>query len=121
MNNSINSSTTFVSGHSRAQRVIVFLAITIILGIAAIVSDYLQIDLLSWAMEGRIITEAEASSNDTRQQLIGILQVVTFIATGILFLMWIYRSHRNLPPLGARNLKYTPGWAVGDFWMRPKL
>jgi len=117
MSNNINSSPKFISGHSRAQWVIVFLAITIILGIVAIVSDYLQIDLTSRVMEGQTITEAELSSNDNRQQLIGILQFWTLVATGILFLMWIYRSHRNLPALGARYLKYTPGWAVGGFFV----
>lgn len=113
----VTSSPPYLSGHSRAQWVIGFLAITIILAIIAYVSDYLQIDLLSRAMEGQMITEAEASSNDTRQQLIGILQLMTFIVTGILFLMWIYRSHRNLPALGARNLTYTPGWTVAGFFI----
>ncbi len=31
--------------------------------------------------------------------------------------MWTYRVARNLPALGARKLKYTPGWAVGWFFL----
>ena len=31
--------------------------------------------------------------------------------------MWIHRAHRNLPSLGNTSLKYSPGWAVGWFFV----
>jgi hypothetical protein len=34
------------------------------------------------------------------------------------FLMWIHRSHRNLSAFGAQGLTFTPGWAVG-WWFIP--
>ncbi|HKP70301.1 MAG TPA: DUF4328 domain-containing protein, partial [Pyrinomonadaceae bacterium] len=34
------------------------------------------------------------------------------------FLIWLYRAHANLDALGARNLEFTPGWAVG-WWFIP--
>ena len=105
----------FVSGHSRAQWVIFFLMAGIMLGVIALTSTYCQIALLSKVMAGQAITQAEAVANDTRQQIIGLLQVAIFLGTAIFFLMWIYRAHRNLRALGARDLKYSPGWAVGGF------
>ncbi len=42
------------------------------------------------------------------------------IASAVFFLMWFHRVYRNLPALGAAGLKYTPGWAVG-FWFIPFL
>ena len=33
------------------------------------------------------------------------------------FLIWFHRVHKNLPALGGRELKYTPGWAVGGFFV----
>jgi hypothetical protein len=34
-----------------------------------------------------------------------------------LFLSWFYRAYRNLESLGATNLRFTPGWAVGWFFI----
>ena len=31
--------------------------------------------------------------------------------------MWIHRAHRNLPSLGVSGLRYSPGWAVGGFFV----
>lgn len=36
------------------------------------------------------------------------------------FLPWFYRAYLNLGRLGLRNLRYTPGWAIGS-WFIPIL
>jgi Domain of unknown function (DUF4328) len=41
------------------------------------------------------------------------VELIGFVLTGIVFLMWIHRAYSNLPALGARNLETSPGWAVG--------
>lgn len=38
----------------------------------------------------------------------------------VLFLLWFYRVYRNLPTLGANQLRFTPGWAV-VWWFIPIL
>ena len=35
----------------------------------------------------------------------------------ILFLMWVYRANYNVRCLGARDLRFTPGWSVGWFFV----
>ncbi|MDM7924087.1 MAG: DUF4328 domain-containing protein [Pyrinomonadaceae bacterium] len=40
------------------------------------------------------------------------------IATIVGFLMWLYRAHSNLPALQAQHTSFTPGWAVG-WWFIP--
>jgi hypothetical protein len=53
--------------------------------------------------------------------LIGLLSVVEWLArlgTIVLFLIWLYRAYANLSPLKARDLEFTPGWAVG-WWFIP--
>jgi hypothetical protein len=37
--------------------------------------------------------------------------------TAVSFLAWIYRAHKNLRALGATDLKYSPGWAIGWFFI----
>ena len=88
----------------------------VVLSGVAIVSGLLQIELLSRAAGGGI-SDAEAAANDLRQQFIGILQVLLLLATAIAFLVWFHRTHKNLPGLEGRELKYTPGWAVGGFFV----
>jgi hypothetical protein len=39
------------------------------------------------------------------------------LLTAVLFLIWIYRAHKNLRALGASDLKYSPGWAIGGFFV----
>jgi len=48
---------------------------------------------------------------------VALLQVVSFVATAFVFLMWLHRAYRNLPALGATALDTTPGWAVGYFFI----
>lgn len=50
----------------------------------------------------------------------GLAHFVLYISTAVFFLRWLHLAHRNLIPLGARDLKYSPGWAVG-YWFIPIL
>ena len=83
----------------------------------AFFSDLLEAQLLQRAIAGEIITDAEAISNDTRQGIIGFLFIIINLAAIVVFLMWINRAYKNLSPLGATNLRFTSGWAVGWFFV----
>ena len=76
-----------------------------------------QARLLSRARDGETITQAEALVNNSRVEMIGWLQIAVYLITGVLFLMWIYRAYWNLKALGARKPAYSPGWAVGYFFV----
>lgn len=47
-----------------------------------------------------------------------ILRIPLFIATVVFFLIWEHRAFNNLSALKARNLEFSPGWAVG-WWFIP--
>jgi hypothetical protein len=89
---------------------------TAVLTVVGVWSGVLQVQLLSRAAAGGI-SHAEVTANDSRQQFIGLLQFVLFLGTAVAFLVWFRAAHRNLTALGCRNLKYTPGWAVGGFFV----
>ena len=103
-----------VSADRKARWTKALLFGTLAISVVAIFSNLLQMGLLARAASGGI-SQAEAASNDARQQLIGVIQVVLYLATGVTFLVWFHRVHKNLPGLGGRQLKYSPGWAVGGF------
>lgn len=50
--------------------------------------------------------------------LFSLLQFVFYVLTAVFFLRWLHRAYKNLIPLGARELKYSPGWACG-YWFIP--
>jgi hypothetical protein len=91
----------------------ILLAVAVILGLASLASTYLQLLLIEQVR----VSEAEAEANDARQNWIALLVVGTFLTTAVVFGMWIYRAHANLHARGARNLRVTPGWAVGYFFI----
>ena len=39
------------------------------------------------------------------------------LTTTILVLMWIYRANHNARQLGAADMRFTPGWAVGWYFI----
>ena len=108
---------SFASNRARVRWVTVFLLANVVIGLIAVASDYSQVRLISRTKEGQTISQAEAEANDSRQQAVGMAQLSAFLLTGILFLMWIHRAHGNLPALGARGLKFSPGMAVGWFFV----
>ena len=107
-----NSTEHFVSGHSRAFWVIVILLAGVLIDLIAVGADFVEANLISRAINGELITYAEAVANDERQTLIALLQTTIVIITVALFCIWIHRAHRNLKSLNANNLEYSPKWAV---------
>lgn len=107
----------FQSVNTRAQWVYWIFIIMMVVYIVAVWADFAQAELLSRAIAGETITWPEATTNDNRQAVIGLAEFVLFVASAVVFLMWVHRTHRNLPSLGATGLRFTPRWAVGWFFV----
>ena len=43
---------------------------------------------------------------------VGIAGFLIFVISASLFILWFWRSHRNLGALGAEDLRFTTGWAI---------
>jgi len=110
----------FTPGGGRASAAIWLLAAVVLADAAAVLTGFFQYSLLSRIAEGLSVTDAELESNDMTYGLVGLLQLLLTLTTAIPFLMWFHRAHKNLPALGAADLKYSPRWAVGG-WFVPFL
>jgi hypothetical protein len=88
--------------------------------IIAVYSSYMQYRMLVSASEGMQFSEEAINGNDSRQQLIGIIQLLLILATIVFFIMWFHRAYKNLHRLGINTLQYTQGWAIGG-WFVPFL
>lgn len=81
-------------------------------------SNIAEISLLQKVERGEFISLADAESNDNRQAAIGIIYLFGYIATIIVFLLWIHRVSGNLKALGVEHQRFSPCWAVG-WWFIP--
>lgn len=70
-------------------------------------------DWVVYAQDGGAISVLAAGVS-----LLGILELPLRVITAIFFLIWVYRTYNNLSALKARDLSFTPGWAVG-WWFIP--
>jgi hypothetical protein len=109
-------------GTVTSLRVLLWLGIVVTLVAAA--SDFMQLQLMSDVMAGRLITASEADANDARQGMIGVAQVALYLVTVVVFLRWLYHTNSNAHTLASGSMRFTPGWAVGwyfvpilNFWM----
>lgn len=52
--------------------------------------------------------------------MVGSLFVVAYLFSGIIFLVWLFRIYKNLESLRTDPIEFSPGWAVG-WWFIPLL
>ena len=113
------SLTPFASAHTRAQ-----LAQALLLSNAALAALSVAVLLLSGGEAAAAAEDVAALEEETDpavlvQGLVALLQFVVYVATAVVFLMWLHRAYKNLRAFGART-EETPGWAVG-YWFIPIL
>jgi len=91
---------------------------TIVVGL---VSGFLEYQLLQDFQDGvygsREEATADGAANDLRQQIVGVVRLIVFLATGVMILKWIHRASFNARQLGAEGMKFTPGWSVGWYFV----
>jgi len=107
----------FASPETAARWTRALLAATIVLEAVAVYSGILWIELLSRFARGIEYTMEEATRAFSRGNVIGVLQMLLFIGTAVAFLIWLHRAYKNLPSLGQRHFRFTPGWAVGFYFI----
>jgi len=108
------------SEHTRARVTLYLLAGGLLLSLIAIGSGIAQNAMLHEIGSGVEVTAERATANDARQRLIGLVEIVVFLATVVAWLMWQHRAYANLRLVGSRETEYTPGWSVG-YWFIPIL
>lgn len=84
------------------------------------VSTGIEYSLLSAILNGSsnratLLTDAEAI--DGPRRLVSIVRLLALITTGVSVLRWIYRSNSNLHATASVPIEFSPGWAVGWFFV----
>ena len=95
------------------------LIISAVLSVASLSISLLEFFFPNLAPTGEEITDPGALAVALLELGLAVIEVAVYIATIVVFLMWLYRSYENLPSFGVRRntLKYSSGWAVGSFFI----
>lgn len=84
--------------------------------VLSIFADIFEISILRKAsVEG--VSDTEALIDGIIILLTSLFGFLVFVVTVILFAMWIHRAYRNVMVLNNDKLKYSPGWAVGWYFI----
>jgi Domain of unknown function (DUF4328) len=108
----------YLSAWPRARFALAGLALGVVGQLVSVAGDADRISVTSLELQGRAISHADISRSDQLFNLAGGFQLITMIVAAVLFLVWLHRIIRNGPALGGAELRFTPGWAVG-WWFVP--
>lgn len=104
--------------NSKRAKIVVFVFWALIfIDIVGLYSGYLEIQLLESIQAGAIVTLEEADVSDTRQQIIGIMQLIGYIASAITFLYWFRRAYGNLHRVKVIGLEHEEKWALWSWFV----
>ena len=80
------------------------------MSLVALWSSWQQLDLFMRVFRGERVSEAVLAASDTRQGIIGVVELVLGIVAAIVFLMWLHRARVALDRAGVVGLRYSPRW-----------
>ncbi|MYF07549.1 MAG: DUF4328 domain-containing protein [Rhodospirillaceae bacterium] len=101
-----------------AGTVIVLMILGMVAALADLVHDINLLGLFNEAVDGDgSAIRALDRAAETALALKYANGAILFV-TAVFFLVWVYRAHADVRALGFGELKFTPGWAVG-WWFIP--
>ena len=111
---------TFAALERRATFAVAALVAVILTDLFAIYADAGEVELMNRIIDGQLVTLEEANTSDNRMAIAGVLTFAALVAATITFIAWFSRAYKNLPALGATELRYRAGWSIGA-WFVPFL
>lgn len=103
----------------RAKAAIILIYIVMALDVLSAVSGVMQYQLLQRANGLEGISTEEATANDLREQVLGIIYLAANIVSIVMFIRWFRRAYYNLHQLPV-SVTYPERWAVSA-WFVPFL
>ncbi len=74
------------------------------------ISEFVQVQI------GHVAPD-QLTNADPIQGIVALLQTGLGVATAITFLKWVYRAYKNVQGFGAEGLRFSPGWAIGYYFV----
>ncbi|MBA2226039.1 DUF4328 domain-containing protein [Thermogemmata fonticola] len=105
------------SAQGLSTLLLLFLVLYVVGNAVSVWFTWDEIVLLQQIIDGVPPPKEELVANDERLFQLGIATLLEHVVTAIVFLSWAYRVHANAHALGAEGMQYTPGWAVGWYFV----
>ncbi len=83
-----------------------------------LVADVTRINIVNAVINGTGASLTDARNSDRFVSLAALIHLAVFVLAAVAFRMWLYRAVANNHALGADELRFSPGWAVG-WWFIP--
>lgn len=99
----------------RATQAVWALSAVMLITLISVFSNYFELRLLTDIRDGMEVPARTASFNDTRQAVVGGLQLIAFIACAVFFIRWFRRAYANLHRYGIAHLEYKESMALWSF------
>jgi Domain of unknown function (DUF4328) len=100
----------------RATFAVAMLGASVMMDLVSIGAQYLQYLNLD-SVQRQTNLEEDLDIFEIVVGLSGLGQSLVYIVTAVAFCMWFYRAYKNLKVWRIPGLKYSPGWAVGYFFI----
>jgi hypothetical protein len=114
----MNTARTFRSGDRIARVIVALLGLSCLLALVMVAFRLDEQALLARIANLEFVSEEEVTRSDGRVAAVAVVQLLTLIVTGIFWLIWQHRGQANLVAARVSGLRFTPGWAVG-WWFVP--
>jgi hypothetical protein len=114
----MNTARTFRSGDRIARVIVALLGLSCLLALVMVAFRLDEQGLLARIANLEFVSEEEVTRSDGRVAAVAVVQLLTLVVTGIFWLIWQHRGQANLVAARVSGLRFTPGWAVG-WWFVP--
>ena len=85
--------------------------------IGLVVVNLLRLDLVNRITSGQAVTVGDARASDSLVSGAALASSGVYVLAAIAVLMWLHRVVRNNQSLGERYLRFSPGFAVGCWFI----
>ena len=108
---------SYQSAATRSRVVIALLIVWIASAIGLVVVNLLRLDLVNHIASGQTVSLDDARASDSLVGGVALASAGVYVLAGIAVLMWLHRVVRNNQILGERYLRFSPGFAVGCWFI----
>jgi hypothetical protein len=108
----------FKSAHRRSRWTVVLLIVSAAIAGFLVLGLIGALGVLSDARDSGFLSQTRRDELDGLFLGVAALDLLPLAATALAWSMWQHRAQANLRALGAADLRYSPGWAVG-WWYIP--
>lgn len=117
---SAGAGTSYKDPRKLCKALLIILVVGLVSDAVGLLASVGQLSLVQGIAAGEFFTDAEIDRSDNFVIATEVIQLATALVTAVVWVIWFRRLYRNLTPLGARALRFKPGWAVGA-WFVPLL